>query len=321
MSKLLSIIIPVYNVEAYIEDCINSITAQLDSRIEVIIVNDGTPDNSMQIIADCLENLPKNLQECFIILNQKNQGQSVARNNALNICTGEYVAFLDSDDFVSHNYFSNIFNIINLYNPDIIQFKACRVKGDAKKTIDFNVGVSREGYYNLDYNLLSDIFNQSNWFLCLNVYKAEKFNNNFFPEGVYFEDAHIIPEIFLNSKNIYFINEILYFYRINETGSLLDSSSKNIDKIKLSFEKILEEYGTRVKSNKIYSSSFVALSQIYISFILKNFGWYNAFLEQNKIKNYMKNIDKRYLMKRGHQLYYRFGLVFIFILSIGGKLK
>ena len=116
MSKLLSIIIPVYNDEAYIEDCINSITAHLDSRIEVIIVNDGTPDNSMQIIADCLENLPKNLQECFTILNQENQGQSVARNNALNICTGEYIAFLDSDDLISKNYFSSIFKVaINLF--------------------------------------------------------------------------------------------------------------------------------------------------------------------------------------------------------------
>lgn len=321
MSKLLSIIIPVYNVEAYIEECINSITAQLDSRIEVIIVNDGTPDNSMQIIADCLENLPKNLQECFIILNQKNQGQSVARNNALNICTGEYVAFLDSDDFVSHNYFSNIFNIINLYNPDIIQFKACRVKGDAKKTIDFNVGVSREGYYNLDYNLLSDIFNQSSWFPWLNIYKAENFKNIFFPEGVYFEDANTMPEIFLNSKNIYFLNNALYFYRINDSSSLLSSSPKNIDKIKMSFEKILEVYGNRVKSNKLYSSSLVALSQSYICFIVKNFGWRKAFLEQNKINKSMHNIDKKYLMKRGNRLYYNFGLLFVFFLSISGKLK
>lgn len=321
MSKLLSIIIPVYNVEAYIEDCINSITAQLDSRIEVIIVNDGTPDNSMQIIADCLENLPKNLQECFIILNQKNQGQSVARNNALNICTGEYVAFLDSDDFVSHNYFSNIFNIINMYNPDIIQFKVCRVKGDAKKTIDFNVGVSREGYYNLDHNLLSDIFNQSSWFPWLNIYKAENFKNNFFPEGVYFEDANTIPEIFLNSKNIYFLNNALYFYRINDSSSLLSSSPKNIDKIKMSFEKILEVYGNRVKSNKLYSSSLVALSQSYICFIVKNFGWRKAFLEQNKINKSMHNIDKKYLMKRGNRLYYNFGLLFVFFLSISGKLK
>ena len=92
-----------------------------------------------------------------------------------------------------------------MYNPDIIQFKACRVKGDAKKTIDFNVGVSREGYYNLDYNLLSDIFNQSSWFPWLNIYKAENFKNIFFPEGVYFEDANTIPEVFLISKNILFI--------------------------------------------------------------------------------------------------------------------
>ena len=321
MSKILSLIIPVYNVEKYIEECINSVIIQLDNRIEIIIVNDGTPDNSMKIIEHCLKGLPQNLKDCFIILNQENQGQSVARNNALNISTGEYVAFLDSDDLISKDYFSNIFKVINLCKPDIIRFKSSRFKNKVEVKPIFNTGLNLAGFQELDNNLLIKIFNEGSWFPWLNIYKAENFKNYFFPEGVYFEDAHTIPEIFLNSKNIYFINEILYFYRINETGSLLDSSSKNIGKIKLSFEKILEEYGTRVKSNKIYSSSFVALSQIYISFILKNFGWYHAVLEQNKIKKYMKNIDKRYLMKRGHQLYYRFGLVFVFILSIGGKLK
>ena len=65
MSKILSIIIPVYNVEAYIEDCINSIIPQLDNRIEVIIVNDGTPDNSIKIIENHLKYLPKSVSNCF----------------------------------------------------------------------------------------------------------------------------------------------------------------------------------------------------------------------------------------------------------------
>lgn len=321
MCKILSLIIPVYNVEAYIKECINSIILQLDNRVEVIVVNDGTPDNSMKIIEQCLEGLPKKLQDCFIILNQENQGQSVARNNALNICTGKYIAFLDSDDLISDNYFSSIFKIIDLYEPDIIRFKASRIENRTKKIIDFNVEVLREGYCELNYNLLRDIFNLSSWFPWLNIYKAENFKNIFFPEGVYFEDANTIPEVFLISKNIYFFNDVLYFYRINESSSLLNLSSKNVNKIKMSFEKILEVYEKRVRSNKLYSASLVSLSQGYICFILKNFGWYDAFLKQNKIKKYMKNIDKKYLMKRGNRLYYSFGLFFILILSVGGKLK
>ena len=94
----LSVIIPIYKVENYIIECLESICCQLIEGVEVILVNDGTPDNSMLLARSYISERYSNFCKQFIFIDQENQGQSVARNNALKICTGDYIAFLDSDD-------------------------------------------------------------------------------------------------------------------------------------------------------------------------------------------------------------------------------
>jgi len=316
MSKILSLIIPVYNVEKYIEECINSVIIQLDNRIEIIIINDGTPDNSIKIIEDCLKDLPQNLQDCFIILNQENQGQSAARNNALKICTGDYIAFLDSDDVISKDYFLNIFNVINSCKPDIIRFKACRFKNKIDEKMAFNTGLNLEGFQELDNNLLIKIFNASSWFPWLNVYKKNKFKNILFPEGVYFEDANAIPEVFLISKNIYCINSVLYFYRINESGSLLNDNFKNIQKHILSYNCILNTYKDRVFVNKLYTSPYISMQLLYILFLLKNKMYISAFIENKRFKKSKNLLKKELIQTKSNKLYLKMGLFFIFLSKI-----
>ena len=93
MRKIISVIIPIYKVEDYIEECINSILVQITPEIEVILVNDGTPDNSFEIVNNILELEPLEVRNCFILLEQENQGQSKARNFGLSIATGDYIAF------------------------------------------------------------------------------------------------------------------------------------------------------------------------------------------------------------------------------------
>ena len=93
-----SIIIPVYNVEKYLVECLESIVNQSFKDFEVICVNDGSTDNSLEILQKYAEN-----DERFKVLNQENQGQGIARNNALNIANGEYILFVDPDDFIELN--------------------------------------------------------------------------------------------------------------------------------------------------------------------------------------------------------------------------
>ena len=95
---LISIIVPVYNVEPYINKCVDSILSQTYKNLEVILVDDGSPDNCPKI-CDNYASIDNRIK----VIHQKNAGLSVARNNALDICTGEYVAFVDSDDWIENN--------------------------------------------------------------------------------------------------------------------------------------------------------------------------------------------------------------------------
>lgn len=123
-----SIIVPVYNVEDYLDTCLKSILAQSFTDYEVIIIDDGSTDNSKKILDELIFNLPKNKAKQFKVFSQKNQGQSAARNKALNIACGEYVGFIDSDDILDGNYIRELLRIINGYEPDIISIRAAKFK-------------------------------------------------------------------------------------------------------------------------------------------------------------------------------------------------
>lgn len=315
---LLSLIIPVYKVEQYIAECIESVINQVTSDIEVIIVNDGTPDDSMLVIEKILSKQTAIIRDCFIILHQENQGQSSARNLGLKYAKGEYISFLDSDDVLSENYLSDFKNTIKKNNVDIVQFKSSRFEEDTNKLKAFNVGLQRNGLLQLDQNLMIEIFNQSAWFPWLNIYRRELFNGLEFPVGIYYEDAALIPEVFLRAKNIYFLESVLYFYRLNLNGSLLNTSSENKRKHVDSFKSILELYALRMKENPIYSISFVSMSQAYVNYMYQNFGWKVAYKCQATFQVNKKDVDVRKLSKRGNRLYYYFGFYFIALLSLRG---
>lgn len=117
----LSIIIPIYNVEEFIEECLNSIILQVSESfpIEIIVVNDGTPDNSMTIVNRIQTRIPN----LFRIINQENQGLSMARNNGLRVAKGEYVWFVDSDDYLLSNALLKVKEYIEKY-PNIDVFSS-----------------------------------------------------------------------------------------------------------------------------------------------------------------------------------------------------
>lgn len=315
---LLSLIIPVYKVEQYIAECIESVINQVTSDTEVIIVNDGTPDDSMSVIEKILSKQTAIIRECFIILHQENQGQSSARNLGLKYAKGEYISFLDSDDVLSESYLSDFKNTIKKNNVDIVQFKSSRFEEDTNKLKAFNVGLQRNGLLQLDQNLMIEIFNQSAWFPWLNIYRRELFNGLEFPVGIYYEDAALIPEVFLRAKNIYFLESVLYFYRLNLNGSLLNTSFENKRKHVDSFKSILELYALRMKENPIYSISFVSMSQAFVNYMYQNFGWKVAYKCQATFQVNKKDVDVRKLSKRGNRLYYYFGFYFIALLSLRG---
>ena len=121
----LSVIIPVYNVEKYLRECLDSLVCQTLKEFEIICVNDASTDNSLEILERYARNDAR-----FIIISQENQGPGVARNNAIDIAKGEYIVFVDPDDWIETNALEKIYNHFKKTNADVVQFnyKECSKK-------------------------------------------------------------------------------------------------------------------------------------------------------------------------------------------------
>lgn len=261
----LSIIIPIYKVEKYIVECIESICCQLIDGVEVILVNDGTPDNSMLLAHQYISENYNHLKNQFVFVDQENQGLSGARNTGISVSKGEYIAFLDSDDKLQETYFNKILKIIIEYDVDLIQFSALRFDNTGNYS-SFLKNNMNTGIAELDEKTLVSIFEDSSWFAWLRVYKKKLFQSDLFPVGRNYEDAFLVPKLLLKSKNAYFLNENLLFYRINMEGITFVYTEKNINDLKWVLWSMIE----RVEASKLYVSSIISLSKYYLSMSLNN---------------------------------------------------
>ena len=115
MKCLISVVVPVYNVEKYIDRCLNSIINQTYRKLEIIIVNDGSTDNSRKII----DKFSK-MDSRIIVIDKNNGGLSEARNVGINAATGDYITFIDSDDFVSYDYIEYLYSLIEKYKVKVL---------------------------------------------------------------------------------------------------------------------------------------------------------------------------------------------------------
>ena len=226
----LSIIVPIYKSQDYIKECMISILEQLPSEVQILCINDGTPDNSMQIVEAILDQYGENIREQFVIINQENQGLSGARNTGLENSTGEYIGFVDSDDKILPNFFDEILKAISDSNYDIVDFNLIDSNGRQLST--------RQG----QLDTIDSVFKSSNWYCCCRVFKKTLFTKYRFTSDIYYEDLALTPKLYLNSKETIHIAKPLYWYRLNENGITLNSTDKANQHTIKSFEIILNSY-------------------------------------------------------------------------------
>ena len=209
----LSVIVPCYNSRDYIADCIQSILPYMSNAIELVIVNDGSTDDSAYVI----ENLVSNAQDKNItIIQQDNAGLSAARNAGIRHANGEYIAFLDSDDFFHPDFWKEILPIINDPSIDIVEFNAEQFEGETSNIVEhIDCSVFRGRVEITSISKLPPAFKRSKWYPWARVYKTELFQRQgiSFPSGRLYEDMSTIPAIYLQSKVIYGINKSLIWYR------------------------------------------------------------------------------------------------------------
>lgn len=228
MTELISIIVPIYNVEEYLKECLDSIQKQTYQNYDCIMINDGSTDSSREIAETYL------VDSRFRLINQDNQGLSAARNTGLRNLKEEssFVAFVDSDDYL---------------NPLFLEKLAEQISEDVD-IIEGSIQSFKEGiYYNLlqihqDKLVLTTVEEKLEqlWSQGLRgsvfpkLYRKSLLNDNFFPQGFIFEDLAVIPELVTLSKKWVKIQDVLYYYRIRENSITTKSfSEKNLDIFKI----------------------------------------------------------------------------------------
>ena len=262
----LSIIIPIYNTEAYLEKCLTSLFDQLLDCVEIILINDGSTDTSLQIIQNLCDRLPKEKCHQVICMSQQNQGVSQARNQGLSIATGKYIAFIDADDFVSPQYLKKILIALESQS-DLIQINAQYFYGEnSEQNRYLNTATEKyKGTFPLTFDLQKEIFNSNQWFSFVRIYKKELISDVFFPVGMtHFEDAYVWTDIVLKSKTIFFIPESLYYYRVHNLSASNSSNPNTQDKLIVSSEKLIEKLISSYPSNILYGIPLMHFFNIYI---------------------------------------------------------
>lgn len=233
----ISVIVPIYNVEEYLVECLDSLAQQTTPIDEIILVNDGSTDGSRKICEDYCEKY-KN----FILINQNNQGLSCARNKGMEVAQGDYILFVDSDDYVNCDMGAVIKTKLEEEELDVLYYCA-DVKHEVEKASRNNPYIREIQYCN---NIMTGIEFFERSFpkqyivsACLAVYKKSFLSEKgvLFPVGIYYEDEVFCFEVLMNAKKIACISNQLYIrrYRSNSimTGSINVKKCKDIIEVQL----------------------------------------------------------------------------------------
>ena len=284
MEDLISVIIPVYNVEKYLTKCIESIIKQTYSNLEIILVNDGSPDNCGKI---CDEYAKKDNR--IKVIHKNNGGQSEARNYGLEIATGKYITFLDSDDYISEDYIEYMYKLIKNNNADISICGVQIVNKENKKyktdETEVKIYKTQEAFENLLYAEGIEVA------VYAKLYPKTYFDDIKFPVGEKYEDIAIISLLMNKARKIVYGNKKCYFY-YTRPGS---TSKSGFNKNELDYIKNVKIMLNYIKQNYPDLEKAVLRYQVYSQFRILRIILFsknkNDEIQQEMIKN-IKKFDK-----------------------------
>lgn len=229
MAKI-SIIVPIYNVEKYLKRCLDSLVSQTFQSIEIICVNDGSPDQSQKIIDQFVSDYPGKV----VSVQKANGGLADARNYGLKYVTGEYVLFIDSDDWIERDMCEKMYQVVLQEGADVVVCDIKNVYEDGRSVYiscgDFKVG---------NVETLPSILTIDNS-ACNKLFKKTLFDDVKFPVGIWYEDLGCIPIVLSKAQKIVKVNEAFYNY-FQRAGSIMNTySEKSLDIYKAL--KLIEDY-------------------------------------------------------------------------------
>lgn len=275
-----SIILPAYNVEEYIDECISSILSQTYKDFEVIIVNDGSDDLTLE------KAMTWNEKDYRIkVINQENQGAGASRNVGLRAASGKYIVFVDPDDFCHHLLLEKLYKTINKFDSDIAicdyyelinntELRKCMI--DIKQNKKLSILEDKSILYKVNPQPWNKIFKK----------KLLNENQIIFPEKYRNEDLYVIYSSILISSSIVRIDEPLYYYRVLRKGSATQSFSKIFTDILNVLEQLINFYNTRYEFKRFYQ-------ELEIISIIYGGSWYFNSLQFCK-RDHLSRIIQEY---------------------------
>ena len=301
-----SIIVPIYNREDYIKECIESLVNQTFKNIEIILVNDGSTDNSLNIMEEYSKKDAR-----IKVINKPNGGLSSARNRGIKEATSEYIMFVDGDDFVELNTVKELYNKAIKYNLDIVVYDFSQyINGKNRIWNDFKLEDEKviSGFEYLNLILTSKtIFS-----VCNKLFKRDLYikNNIKHPENIsYGEDGSTLPRLVVNAQRVGKLNKPYYFYRINESSFMSSSNIRFYEYAEAAdiVIKYLKNENIGITNNQMftykynYAYKFLENLNFFKKSIKSNENYmklYESFLED--IKNVHNNIEAKNMSKLGY---------------------
>lgn len=283
-----SVVVPVYNTEKYLSKCLDSIINQTLNDIEIICVNDGSTDNSLKILKEY-----SNKDSRIKIINQKNLGPGSARNKGIDNAQGEYISFVDSDDWVELNFLEKTYNICKKNNLDLLIF-ASSTYNENNKTFD-----KKNNYYNLsgfDSEYVNTIFSYNDYTDLLfriptgpvnKVYRKNLLIDKDirFPEDVYYEDNVFFFDVYLQAKRCIILRDFFYIRRYRENSITEKHDDKYFDLAKV-FNYIIKIF----KKTGTFNDFKIPL----ISYVVYILHWRYTLIESKHKRTFFKLIKKEF---------------------------
>lgn len=272
---LVSIIVPIYNVELYVKECILSVFAQDYQNIELIAVDDCGTDNSIAILEELFKSNPKNIS-CILLHHDKNRGLSAARNTGTKYSHGKYILYLDSDDALQPFAISHLVNKIKATDSDIVVFDF--YSDEENKGIGGNL-CDKVSLLNSNAECIHGLaelwFPVTAWSKFLKKSFIEN-NQLEFKEGIINEDAPWTFQVCLAANSIAFLNEKLYYYRYNPNSIMSDSKKRLVNESNMIALQIFHDEIVKrpdLWENKDIYILFMRQIVIYFTMSAKQFGF------------------------------------------------
>ena len=296
----ISVIVPVYNVEKYLEKCLNSLVNQTLQEIEILVINDGSTDNSQKIIEFFQSKFPQKIKTFA----KENGGLSDARNFGIDRATGEFLAFVDSDDYVSVTMMEEMYGLAKKHEAEIVICNLQKVDENGIVTQKLTQIPNLPEKVDLEKHF--SVFSDISYFACNKIFKRELFEGKSFQKGMHFEDIELIPQILLQCKILAKTDAFHYQYLERSNSISKSHTERGLDILKSveNVEKAFENSMYSFKKNEL--KGFQILEGIY------TFLAYLAFVKDDEVYDKMNLQLKKFIKERDISLkeiliYKRFG--------------